>query len=268
MKIIEKKQHKLELAHYKMRGATEADFMELIKEPVTIMHDGEVKVIYDILPFDLTPYRDALQRIKYQENERTAGLKTVSRIFGYAPRVTMRKDFCSATSFATESPADHELICELGRKISQIYLNRAPEMYRAHDETTKTKMRDEWVIPGTPFTSGIINKNNPLKYHFDTGNFKKVFSCMVAFKKTCRGGYLSLPEYDVGLEIADNSILLFDGQEILHGVTPFEMTEENGHRYTIVYYSLRRMWDCLTVNDEIARIRGVKTKREKKRAEK
>lgn len=268
MRIIEKKQRELELTHYKMRGARTEDFTELIKEPCIIMHEGEIKVIYDILPFDLTPYREAILRIKYQENERTAGLKTVSRIFGFSPRVTLRKDFCASTSLAQESPDDHDLICELGQRISAHYLNRAPEVFGSHKQMVDEKMRPEWVIPGTPFTSGIINKNNPLKYHFDTGNFKKVFSCMVAFKKDCDGGHLSLPEYDCGLEIADNSILLFDGQEILHGVTPFKLGSEDGYRYTAVYYSLRRMWDCLTVTDEIARIRGVKTKREKKRAEK
>lgn len=265
-RIIQAKEKKIDLANYKMRGASPRDFLELVKEPVVMMDKGEVKIVYDILPFDLAPYREALKRIKYQETERTAGLKTVSRIFGFSPRNTLRKDFCATTSLASEQPEEHQMICELGQKIAGIYLQSAPEVYGSHKQLVEEKMKTEWMIPGTPFTSGIINKNNPLKYHFDTGNFKKVFSCMVAFKQDCEGGHLSLPEYNVGLEIADNSILLFDGQEILHGVTPFSFSAENGYRYTIVYYSLRRMWDCLTVDDEIVRIRNVKTEREKKRA--
>lgn len=268
MKVIETKQRKLDFKDYKLRGATDSDYYELIKEPVTLMCDGEVKLVYDFLPFDTTKYKEAFKKIKYQKTERTAGLKTVSRIFGFAPRVTLRKDFCSATSLSTEDLEAHDLIVELGQKIAELYLQRAPEMYQKHNDTTKEKMRAEWVIPGTPFTSGIINKNNPLKYHFDTGNFKKVFSCMVAFKHECKGGHLSLPEYDMGIEIADNSILLFDGQEILHGVTPFELTAVDGYRFTAVFYSLRGMWECLTITDEVARIRNLKTKREKKRAQK
>lgn len=265
MRIIEKKARELDISKYKARSAVEADYHELIKEPVTIMHDGKVKVVYDKLPFDVEPYREALKRIKYQKSERTAGLKTISRIFGYSPRVTLRKDFCSVTSLAGEQPEEHDLICSLGSKIASVYLQRAPEVYASHEQVTKEKIADQWVIPNSPFTSGIINRNNPLKYHFDTGNFKNVFSCMVAFKHDVEGGYLSLPEYDCGIEVADATLLLFDGQEILHGVTPIKELSDEAYRYTVVYYSLRRMWDCLTVDDEVARIRKVKTERENKR---
>lgn len=264
MRTIRAKSKELNVADYKMRRALDTDVKEIVSEPTTIVDErGDIKVIYDVLPFDTAPYLEAIQRIKYQETERTAGLKTVSRIFGFSPRVTLRKDFCSATSLVKESPEEHEMIIKLGQEVSKLYLAQAPRKYQEHSDTTQ-KVREEYQIPGTPFTSGIINKNNPLKYHFDTGNFKQVFSCMVAFKKNCEGGHLALPEYDMALEIADNSVLLFDGQEILHGVTPFEIKDE-GYRYTVVFYSLRRMWECLTVTDEIARIRKLKTEREKKR---
>lgn len=248
-----------------MRTADDKDVTNIINEPVTIMHEGKVKVVYDHLPFDTHKYKEVFQKIKYQKTERTGGLKTVSRIFGFSPRVALRKDFCSATALATEDPDVHEAIVELGQRIAEIYLQRAPEVYGSHEELTGEKVDDTWVIPNTPFTSGIINKNNPLKYHFDTGNFKDVFSCMVAFKSDCEGGHLIMPEYELGLEIADNSLLLFDGQEILHGVTPFKLGE-NGYRFTAVFYSLRGMWECLTVDDELARIRKLKTSRERKRA--
>ncbi len=68
----------------------------------------------------------------------------------------------------------------------------------------------------------------------------------------------------MALEIANDSVLLFDGQDILHGVTPFTVSDD-GYRYTVVYYSLQRMWDCLTITDELARIRNLKTQRERKR---
>lgn len=264
-KIIPSKKRELNILDYKLRTASKSDFATLVTDPVTIMDGNEVKVVYDKIPFDVEKYRDAVLRIKYQESERTAGLKTVSRIFGYSPRNTLRKDFCSTTSLSGDHPEEHDLICELGEKIAAHYLATAPDVYLSHKQVAGEKLRTEWMIPGTPFTSGIINKNNPLKYHFDTGNFKQVFSCMVAFKKGCEGGHLSLPEYDLGLEIGDATVLLFDGQEILHGVTPFKLLEEDGYRYTVVFYSLRRMWQCLTVTDEVARIRNVKTERERKR---
>jgi len=128
------------------------------------------------------------------------------------------------------------------------------------------KVLKDYQIENTPFTSGIINKDNQLKYHFDTGNFKDVYSCMLGFKEDILGGYLALPEYNCAFEIEDNSLFIFDGQNILHGVTPFEKLTEKSYRYTIVYYSLKRMWQCLPINDEVVRIRNKRLEIEERRA--
>jgi hypothetical protein len=123
----------------------------------------------------------------------------------------------------------------------------------------------DWTIGGSPFTSGIVNKNNQLKYHFDAGNFKGVLSNMVVFKKDVDGGHLVIPELDIALEVADNTLTIFNGQEILHGVSTIEYKNEQAYRYSIVYYSLEQMWKCEPLGDEIKRIRKIKTEREKKR---
>lgn len=51
----------------------------------------------------------------------------------------------------------------------------------------------------------------------------------------------------------------------MHGVTPIIKTHRDGYRFTVVYYSLEQMWKCLTITQELARIRNVKTQREAKR---
>ena len=88
---------------------------------------------------------------------------------------------------------------------------------------------------------------------------------MVAFKSNTKGGYLSLPQYDVGFEIANNSLMLFDGQKILHGVTTFKLLSKDAYRISIVYYSLQQMWKCEPVSAELARIKDVRTELEKTR---
>jgi hypothetical protein len=88
---------------------------------------------------------------------------------------------------------------------------------------------------------------------------------MVAFKSNIKGGYLSIPEYDVGLEIATNSVLLFDGQKILHGVTPIKLLNKNSYRFTIVYYTLKSMWNCEPLSKEVARYKKRRTEIERKR---
>ena len=107
-----------------------------------------------------------------------------------------------------------------------------------------------------------MNKNNPLKYHLDSGNFKGVLSNMIVFKKGTSGGHLVIPQLDLALEVVDNSLTIFNGQEILHGVSPIEYDETDGYRYSVVYYSLEQMWKCDPIDDEIVRIRQMKTERE------
>ena len=89
---------------------------------------------------------------------------------------------------------------------------------------------------------------------------------MIVFKKDCQGGYLSCPEYDIGFEVEDNSVILFDGQNILHGVTQFQNLTRLSYRYSIVYYTLQQIWNCLPLNEEIIRIRKLHLKREQRRS--
>lgn len=259
---------------WKMRSAMEEDYspQNLIKESALLVDadTGKPLVIYKDLSeegFSSKDLADALQRINYTVSDRVSGLRTVSRIFGYAPRVPLRKDFCSPTSLAQDFPKEHELLCEYGRAIVDLYTEVAPEVYEAHFTEAEKKVRKEYRIEGTPFTSGIVNKNNPLKYHFDSGNFKNVYSCMLGIREGTAGGYLAMPEYDCALEIKNNSVTIFDGQKILHGVTPIKLLTPEAYRFTIVYYSLTRMWECLPLGEEVRRIRNLKTERERRRAE-
>jgi len=255
----------IDLAKYKKRTALDEDYHQFIDYPCKIYDGDRLIAIYLNLPDSHHELVEDIAKIKYSYNFRTQGLRTTSRIFGYMPRETIRKDYCSAVSLAREDPKTHTEVCEFGKVCTELYKVHAPEIFKVHEDIVNEKVKKDWVIEGTPFTSGIINKNNPLKYHFDAGNFDDVYSNMVAFKKDCKGGHLSIPSYDIGLEIADHSLLFFDGQKILHGVTPFKIVSKEGYRFTIVYYTLKQMWKCQTVNEEIIRIRKRKTEREQRR---
>lgn len=267
MQEIKLKKRDINHKEFVMRSALDTDYDQLIEGDV-IAIDADTKQIIFVqktLDFDDRQILWALDNTRYDINQRSRGLKTQSRIFGYAPRITYRKDFCSSTSMAIEHKRQHAIVCQYGQRISEIYSKFTPAAYKQHHEIMKAKILDEWAIRNTPFTSGIINKNNPLKYHFDSGNFKGVYSCMAVFKKHIRGGYLSLPEYGVGVNLPHNSVFMFDGQSVLHGVTPITKTSPDAVRYSIVYYSLQQIWNCLPLTDEVARIRKQKSDREHNR---
>ena len=54
-------------------------------------------------------------------------------------------------------------------------------------------------------------------------------------------------------------MIMFDGQKFVHGVTPIIKMNERDYRYTMVYYSLKGFWQCLTEEEELKRIRGKKS---------
>lgn len=196
---------------------------------------------------------DALSKVKFSVNKRTNGLVTQSEIIGYRPRMLglAGKKTCSKTAFGNKYKSIEDELFTVANTAEKLYSEFAPERYQNHSELA-TNVRGEYLMPETHFTSGIINKNNPLKYHMDTGNFKDVFSIMLGLKKDVKGGYLHIPELKVNLKVSNGSLSMFDGQRFVHGVTPMQGTSPQSFRFTIVFYSLVQMWNCLETSAEVA----------------
>ena len=265
MKTIEIHKREINLKNYKRRSALEEDCTTLIDEDCIITSNGEPIIYYSKTKIDTSALRWAVNTVKYNKLERTGGLVSHSTVFGYIPRRVLLADFCHAALMATKFPKQHYIITNFAKDLEQTYTDYFLETYEKHKAIIKERIKEEWKIENSVFTSGIVNKDNPLKYHHDRGNFKGVLSNMVCFKKGIKGGRLSIPEYDIKLEIADDTLVIFNGQEILHGVTPIKKTHPKGYRYTVVYYSMEQMWKCDSLNEETDRIRKKKKEREFKR---
>ena len=266
MRTIEVNRKQLDPKAYKKRTAIEADATELIKGDCLVTENGQPIILYKKLEgIDTRQLRQAVKDIKYLTNTRTNGLKTTSAIFGYRPRIVLRNDYCTATAMASEDVKNHEIIAGFAKTLTDFYKEYFPDIFQKHVDIVGAKVKPEWVIGDSPFTSGIVNKNNPLKYHHDSGNFKGVLSNMVVFKKDVKGGHLVCPEYGIKFACEDDTVVIFDGQSILHGVSPIQRLTSKAYRYTTVYYSLEQMWKCESVDEELLRIRGKKLERELRR---
>jgi hypothetical protein len=236
------------------RSAVESDYASLITEP-TVVYDVDtqaVQLVYVAVEEDTTALVAALRRLDIRRRTRTAGMASLSREFGSHPRNRLKNNFCGPASLAREDAEAHAALAHAAGMVLRAYEKYNPALAQRHERLARG-VRPEWRLEGTAFTSGIVNRDSPLPYHFDTGNFKGVWSGMLGFKRDVEGGYLAVPEYDVAFEIADQSLLLFDGQGLLHGVTPFVKTRGTGYRFTVVYYSLDRMWLCLPPSEESKR---------------
>jgi len=195
---------------------------------------------------------DSLSKVRFPKDERTNGLITQSETIGYRPRMMglSGKKTCAKTTFGNKHKNIEDDLFHVAHIAEELYSKYAPDRYQNHS-TMAQKVRGEYLMPETNFTSGIINKNNPLKYHLDTGNFKNVFSIMLGLKKDVKGGYLHIPELKVNLKISNGSLTMFDGQRFVHGVTPIIGSKKESFRFTIVFYSLVQMWSCLETAAEV-----------------
>lgn len=240
-----------------LKGKAPKNQDPVIKES-TVFKDkdsGETVLIYmsgEETKFANEFLMDSLSSVKFSKNKRTNGLVTQSEIIGYRPRLTgsQGKKTCAKTSFGNRYQKIEDELYKVAQVAEKMYKEYAPKTQKRHSELSE-RVHNDYRMPETSFTSGIINKNNPLKYHYDTGNFKNVFSIMLGLKRKSWGGYLHIPQLHINLEISNGSISMFDGQSLVHGVTPIVGDSEDNYRFTIVFYSLVQMWNCLETSKEV-----------------
>jgi len=216
------------------------------------------------LPF--APLLEAVKRLRYQENYRTEGLKSRSCTFGFQPRIPLRRDYCSVAASAYNQPDQHKVLIQYGRETARIFERLLPELY-GYQQSMLEGVKPEWREPNTHFTSGIANDRNVLHYHRDAGNFPGALSTMLSLTRDMgsAGGKLIVPEYDIGIEFTGFELAIFNGAALVHGVTPLKLHAAQAFRYTVVYYALQAMCRCGTKNEELTRIKKVKTVREAQR---
>jgi len=242
----------------------ESDYSNLITEDAKLVDDnGNLIAVYGALDDSTNNFRNACLTTKYDKGARTDGMKTQSVIFGFAPRNSVRKnnDICRATGLLRYQPKSFVTFSDGALFASEILKTHNLNQYENQVKNISDTVLSEWILSGGAFTSGIVNKDNPLQYHFDSGNFKDSWSVMICFKKKTNGGHLILPQYDVALEMADNTFIAFSGATTLHGVSPI-IKNLNGYRYSIVWYPLQQMNKCLCASEEIKRFNNVRQKRE------
>lgn len=239
---------------YVYRFAELDDVSTEIAEDCTIYYKGVPILFYINMQkkTELLDIKIALKNVKYKVGTRSGGLVSRSRIFGYAPRNALKGHTCRAADMSSSSNKldvmCSSMLTSLASFVSDSY-KRVSEVYGRHINEVN-KILSEYRMGETPFTSGIINYNNELQYHLDSGNIKDVFSNMIVFKDGVHGGQLVLPELGVRLRCDDMSLVIFDGQKYIHGVSRIKKEREDAFRISVVYYSLKDLWRCLPIREE------------------
>lgn len=216
---------------------------------------------------ELEALRALLLKVKIILNNRPDGLIVRSLPFGARGRSLPRRDYCTGALLNREHPDVLAALNEVGQKLEQRYAALAPLTF-AHHVAQAGRVLPEWRLPGmTCFTGGVVNRDNAIGYHHDSGNFKATFSAMPVLRSHMAGGQLVVPELGYYLPTEDGTCVFFDGQSLLHGVTPITKLRRAAHRLSVVYYSEVKLWQCLPPHDEVIRAQERRTGREIRRAE-
>lgn len=228
----------------------------IINEDAVIINNGKLVALYTKAPFDHDNILSLCLGLKFDLYQRSSGLRTQTINLGSSPRNPLRDNYCRPSKFKRDDQQKHKAFENIARLVATVYRHHFSEAYIGQIKQSyvgKHKIAPQYLIKGTPFTGGVINKDSALGYHYDKANTKEGISCMVILKAGVAGGELILPQLDLGFSCQDGYLLLFDGRTLLHGVTPIIKAQQGkGYRFTIVYYNNEGMELCGSLKEEVA----------------
>jgi len=227
LKIRKIKWHDLPLEHKEGQIAQDSHYDELITESTLIFSKDKVVAAYLTPNIDFEPLREMLLKVKLSGTVKN-GLRVTARQFGNQKN--------GPTDFQAKCPEAFETLVHYGSDIAMGYDLANPVEFKKHLENSK-RIPSESILGSTPFTNGIINKDAVLPYHFDTGSFSGANTCTYNIRKNTSGGYLVMPSLKIAFECADKTICIFDGNLLLHGVTPIRKMSDDAYRYSVLYYT-------------------------------
>ena len=229
----------------------------------TMTDRGKPVIIVSKCPPDLLArLRWAALEYKMTTTLRATGTRNRSAVFGFASRnAVLRREGCRECGGSIDSPGPHSVLTDAAHVFSEMLQEFYPERSASDRLIVDSQVLPEWHMAGSQWTSGVLNETSQLPYHYDANNLP-TWNAMVVIRRGTRGGHFSVPEYGVVLDCQDGDVVFMPAYKTLHGVTPIRKVDDDGYRYTAVYYSVARMRECLHPDEEMAQARFARSERE------
>lgn len=243
-------------------------YNQIINEDCYLKLKGKIKGFYiKIDESIIKTLEKTVNNTKFVNSYRTKkAINTRSSVFGFLPRNPMRQDYCRISESTKKEKNNFINLYNFSKKLSEHYNRFLQDKYNEDLNLINNNIKEEWKFEkDNPFTTISINVNHAIKYHKDTANYKGSYSNVLIVSKGIKGGELVLPEYEVALSQESGFLLVFDGQNEIHGVMPIHKETNNSFRASIVYYALENMKHCYPYKEEVKRIKIKDTERAKKR---
>ena len=256
---------KRDCGHLIGKEPSDSEYDAVIDPPARIVRnnggltDSVLGVYLKLPPKALKIMGHIARYAKTTKGLRTYGLPMNSAIFGALPRIEIRQNYCRLTRNSVEQRDLMALVLDFAGDIAKLYEKHLPGEYGRHLKMSVQDVLTEWLLPDTPFSTVNFNLNHAIRYHRDRANQKGVMSNVIITRQNVEGGLLVLPEYQVALRQGDGALIIFDGQAVVHGVTPIQFGE-NGYRCSVVFYTLRGMKNCYPYAEEFERAKVDRTR--------
>lgn len=208
------------------------------ENPCQVQVGDRIVMAYDPRPAEIEMLRSTLGDITYVPKVLN-GQSTESVQFGFQPGADDRAphragELLWSRKYRKQSNRLY-MYAELPDKL---YKEAMKEDRLKHLHAVNENIPKEWRLSSTAWTNGIVNKGNALVLHRDGGSYNGAATGTIVLQKGIEGGAVVFPEIGFGIKPKDGARMVFDGQLLLHGVTPFRVMEEGGYRFSVVYYTL------------------------------
>lgn len=178
------------------------------------------------------------------------------------------KLYCRLTAWTGKEWDKYRELWPMFQSIGAHFAEHVPDRFAAQMDYVK-ETKDDWVIPGTPFTTITVNNSYPTGVHTDSGDLEAGFSNLGVIRRgDYSGAIFTFPEYRVGVDMQDGDLLLMDAHE-WHGNTRMmcnvcgdrigpggrdDHDETCGtERISIVCYYRTKVRECGTAEEEARR---------------
>ena len=146
---------------------------------------------------------------------------------------------CRLTNWTKKNIEEYKSLFPLSKCISDLYFSYVPDKWLYQYEKY-SKSPKEFVIPETNFSTLTINRDWRTAAHKDRGDCKEGLTAFTVKElDSFEGGELCFPNYDIGIDIREGDLLLFDP----HVTHCNNKLTKNG-RVSFVFYLREKLDKC------------------------
>jgi len=166
-----------------------------------------------------------------------------------------RTPYCRQTAFTRQHAAAFAGIQPFVRAVSKTFQAYAPERWAVQRRFVEDLSQD-FVIPGTVFTTMTFNQTFRTRAHRDKNDLRAGFGVMAVLEGgDYRGGELIFPKFRTAVDMRTGGVCLADVHE-LHGNAPFIGLPGRFKRLSFVFYVREKMTVCGTIAEELQHALG------------